>query len=133
MEIKEIIEVINEIGSEISGPKDEMVEFKYQGTPVTLMYGEEKDRMRLMCAVSFRTDLTEHQTIKALEANFYSTLDSRYALSNGILFSVFTHSIKHLTKPTLISALDQVVKAKKTFGTEYKAGEISFIQKNKYL
>ena len=115
---EDMIEIINDNCSDVVIDEN-IIEFKYDKSPVTLIFNENYDRMRLMCAIVFRSDLKEDHLMKAMEANFYYTLDVKYALSSGIFFSVFMHPIEDLSEKLFLSALDQVVNAKRSFGSKF--------------
>jgi len=66
------------------------------------------------------------QVQKCMEANFHTALDSRYAISEGILWSAFIHPLKELTEAQVVDAVNQVYSAAKTFGTYYSSGSLSF-------
>jgi len=64
--------------------------------------------------------------LECMEANFHTALDSKYAISNNILWSAFIHPLKELTERQLIDAVSQVYSAARTFGSSYSSGALSF-------
>ena len=63
---------------------------------------------------------------RLLQANFESTLDARYAISNGYIWSVFIHPLESLNEDLLDSGYLQTLTAAQTFGTSYTSGVASF-------
>ena len=63
---------------------------------------------------------------KMMEANFDRALDAKYALSNGVLWSVYVHPLKELQKEQLIDALYQVKNLVNNYGTTYNSADFIF-------
>ena len=61
-----------------------------------------------------------------LIANYHSSLDARYAVSQGIVYSAFLHPLSTLADDQLASALRQVAALATTFGSTYSSGELMF-------
>ena len=103
-----------------------MVLLKYRGIELTCIYDVQHDRMRIITPVAARGNITEDQLEKAMEANFHTALDARYALNKGILYAAFIHPLSALTKGQLESALEQTATLAATFGKEYSSGNLIF-------
>ncbi len=87
---------------------------------------ETNNRMRIISPVTELTNLPEEELLNALTANFHTALDVKYAVSDGVLWSVFIHPLKELTDPQLEDAILQVYNAAQTFGTLYSSTNLSF-------
>lgn len=87
---------------------------------------ENNNRMRIISPVAKVAQLDEKMLKNALIANFHTALDVKYAISDDILFSVFIHPLKELTKDQVDDAIIQVYNANITFGTIYSSGALSF-------
>ncbi|WP_299674045.1 hypothetical protein [uncultured Tenacibaculum sp.] len=85
------------------------------------------NRMRIIAPISEANDLTDTQLKKCMEANFHTTLDIRYAISDDILWAAFIHPLKELTEHQIIDALSQVYSGVRTFGSTYSSGSLSFL------
>ena len=59
-------------------------------------------------------------------ANFHSVLDVKYALSDEIIWSVFTHPLKELSEHQVEDAIKQVYAAALTFGGSYSSTDMVF-------
>jgi len=82
--------------------------------------------MRIISPIAETTDITDEQIGAAMEANFHSALDVRYAISDGIMWSAFIHPLKELTPSQAIDAVIQVYSAAITFGDTYASTNLSF-------
>jgi len=103
-----------------------MVMLKYKGIELRCIYDERHDRMRIIAPVAARADISDEQFEKAMEANFHTSLDARYALNKGILFAAFIHPLSPLTPAQIESALVQTATLTATFGKQYSSGSLTF-------
>ena len=100
---------------------------KHRSVDVTLVFDEHADRMRLMTPIVPVDQLQEHgQLLQILQANFHTTLDVRYAVSQDMVWAAFLHPLSTLHESLLKSAVDQVASSKLNFGTSYSAGSWVF-------
>lgn len=106
---------------------------KYKGVELTCIYDEQHDRMRIIAPVAALGNITSDQFAKAMEANFHTALDARYALNKGILYAAFIHPLSPLTKEQLESALTQTATLVVTFGKEYTSSYLTFQGSGKSL
>lgn len=106
---------------------------KYRGVELQCIYDEQHDRMRIIASVAARGNITSDQFEKAMQANFHTALDARYALNKGILYAAFIHPLSPLTKAQLESALYQTASLAVTFGKEYTSGFLTFSDGGKPL
>ncbi len=95
------------------------------GFSVYLLSDAPNDRMRIIIPVAQVENLNRGVLGILLRANFYSTRDTRYAVSKGIVYSVFLHPISSLSSDLFESALAQVLSLAKTFGSTYSSGDMS--------
>ena len=63
---------------------------------------------------------------RMLQANYDSALDARYAIAQGLVWSVFIHPLSNLDEAFLASAIRQVHTAAETFGTTFTSGELIY-------
>ena len=111
------------------------IEFKHVNNTISMsinsydliiIYDENADRMRIVCPIIKVAELIDGQLNKALEANFHTALDAKYAVSDGIVWSVFVHPLSDLSESLFQSALEQTYVAAATFGKEYTSGALIF-------
>lgn len=97
------------------------VQFTFDGVGMACISDTGHDRMRIVAPITARTELD-----LMLIANYHSSLDARYSVSQGIVYSAFLHPLSSLTEGQLASALRQVATLAKTFGSTYSSGELMF-------
>lgn len=100
--------------------------FVYKDVFLFTIYDENANRMRIISPIVQRTEIEEEQLLNALVANFHSALDVKYALSDEIIWSVFTHPLRELSSHQVLDAIDQVYLANVTFGTTYSSTNLVF-------
>ena len=107
----------------IMGPPG-AIQTRIDGINVYLISDSENDRMRLVTPISMVETVDPRINEILLRANFYSTLDARYAISDGVIYATFLHPISSLSPELLSSALAQVLSLTKTFGSSFSGGEL---------
>ena len=90
---------------------------------------EKNNRMRIMSPIIEQKKLAYVDMLKLMEANFHTALDVKYAISDDLLWSVFIHPLKELSKEELLSAINQVYAAAITYGTTYNSTGLTFPNK----
>ena len=93
---------------------------------IYLISDPANDRMRILARVADVNRVDPRVVNVLLQANFYRTLDARYAVSEGIVFSAYLHPLSTLTEEELISGFEQVLALAKNFGTTYSSGKLDF-------
>ena len=117
--------VISGYADDVS-PSNNVISFKYKSVSVYCIWDVNADRMRLVSPIVQVSELTpEHLTV-ALQANYHTVLDARYAIGDGIIYSAFIHPLSSINKTELESAIRQVATAALTFGNSYSSGELVF-------
>ena len=101
-------------------------QFVYKEKMLICIHDENANRMRIISPIIEREKLEEEQLLNALVANFHSALDVKYALSDEIIWSVYTHPLKELTDYQLLDAVEQVYSAAITFGSTYSSSSLVF-------
>jgi len=101
-------------------------EFKINTTHFICLTDEHHNRMRIIAPITKISDVSSEQLNKCMEANFHTAFDTKYAVSNGILWSVFIHPLKELSQKQVIDAISQVYSTVNTFGTSYSSGNLIF-------
>lgn len=100
--------------------------FQFSGVRIECISDRQHDRMRLVAAITPVSKLTAEQVGRVLEANFHTSLDARYATSQGYLYAAFIHPLSPLTESELRSAVSQVSNLARAFGTTYSSGELVY-------
>jgi hypothetical protein len=102
------------------------VRFLFNDTMLICIHDESANRMRIISPIVKREKLKEEDLLNALVANFHSVLDVKYALSDEIVWSVYTHPLKELSEAQVIDAIQQVYAAAITFGGNYTSTNLVF-------
>jgi hypothetical protein len=89
------------------------------------------NRMRIISPITETNQLDEDTKTLLLLANFHTALDVKYAISDDVLWSVFIHPLKELTKDQVEDAVSQVYYANITFGTSFTSTNLMFPGKQK--
>jgi hypothetical protein len=125
MTSQEMVKILIEAADE-SKTLPHRILLKYRGVELQCIYDETHDRMRIIASIAARGNITSDQFEKAMEANFHTALDARYALNKGILYAAFIHPLSLLTKAQLENALYQTATLATSFGKEYSSGLLTF-------
>jgi len=88
------------------------------------------NRMRIISPIVESNKLDNELKTSALVANFHTALDVKYAISDDVLWSVFIHPLKELTREQVIDAVKQVYTASISFGSTYSSTDLIFPGKN---
>lgn len=100
--------------------------FEVDGTPVTLVFDVNADRMRLFTRVASSDGLSGAQLKRLMQANFDTALDARYAIAGGQVWSTYMHPLVSLSQDDFVSAIAQTVTLARTYGTTFSSGALSF-------
>lgn len=111
---------------EVLAKKEGYLVFEYKKVRMALISDTKYDHMRIIAPIINYSDLTSEQKDQVMEANFDKALDARYAVSEGVLYSVFIHPLSLLSQSQLKDALNQVPTLASSFGRSYSSGTISF-------
>jgi hypothetical protein len=106
-------------------------QFMIKDRVILCITDEKNNRMRMMSPIIEQKKLAYTDMLKLMEANFHTALDVKYAISDDILWSVFIHPLKELSKDEVLSAINQVYAAAMTYGTTYNSTGLSFPDKRK--
>lgn len=101
-------------------------QFLINDKPIICITDENHNRMRIISPIAELFKLDEETKTNALEANFHTALDVKYAVSDNLLWSVFIHPLKELTVAQVKDAVKQVYFANVNFGTTYSSTPLIF-------
>ncbi|MEK6155254.1 hypothetical protein WIW50_18430 [Flavobacteriaceae bacterium 3-367] len=125
MHPEKLKEIITEVSDTLQ-TNGNAIQFMYQERILICIYDENANRMRIISPIVEREQVEEEQLLNALVANFHSALDVKYALSDEVIWSVFTHPLRELSEHQLRDAIQQVFAAAATFGTTYSSTNLVF-------
>lgn len=101
-------------------------QFYIKEVPIISVTDENYNRMRIISPIIDSNSLNDELIKAALVANFHTALDVKYAVSDGILWSVFIHPLKELSDAQVKDAVSQVYKANINFGTTFSSTSLVF-------
>lgn len=101
-------------------------QFTIEDTTLMLVSDPAANRMRLMAPIKPAGELSAEELLRLSQANFDTALDARYAVANGVLWSVFIHPLAALHDRQFVEAVGQTVNAAKSYGTTYSSGLLSY-------
>ncbi|SNY99476.1 hypothetical protein [Flagellimonas pacifica] len=101
-------------------------QFLFNNTMLICVFDENANRMRIISPIIKRQEIGEEELLNAMVANFHSALDVKYALSDEIIWSVYTHPLKELSEHQVVDAIQQVYAAAITFGNTYSSTNMVF-------
>lgn len=117
--------IVKQLADSAAGEKG-VVEFVFQGMNMYLVSDASHDRMRIIAPIAEYSKLTQAQIKNAMESNFHSALDARYALSKDVLYAAYIHPLSKLDQSQIESAVTQVFNLRATFGGTYSSGVLSY-------
>lgn len=101
-------------------------QFYIKQTPLISITDENHNRMRIISPIADSNTLNEELIKACLVANFHTALDVKYAVSDGVLWSVFIHPLKELSEDQVKDAVSQVYYANINFGTTFASTSLTF-------
>ena len=103
-----------------------VIEFEFQGTPLTCVFDVRANRMRIISPIVKVENISGEHLYYSMVANFHSALDARYSIANDIVYAAYLHPLSSLSEEDLRSAIRQVAQSVVTFGTTYSSGDMFF-------
>ncbi len=125
MTISRLEQIVREKGVNVRSGNGQL-QFEYEGVTMAILSSQERDRMRIIAPITQKENLSAQEYENMLIANFHTTLDGRYAISNNLVFATFVHPLSSLHEDDLRSALFQVSQLYKNFGSSYSSGGLLF-------
>ena len=102
------------------------IQYKVGELLLYLIVDESANRMRLMSPIIEEEKLSNEDLKILLSSNFDRALDAKYAISNGVLWSVYAHPLKELYKEQVIDSFNQVRNLVYNYGTSYSSTTVVF-------
>ena len=125
MDNNKLEKILTSISDSVVG-KEGYWQVKYYNRYLLVITDKNHNRMRIISPIAETKEIEEEMYIKCLEANFHSVLDAKYAISDGIMWSVFIHPLKELSEEQVKDVINQVYSAAATFGFSYTGSDLVF-------
>jgi hypothetical protein len=100
--------------------------FNIIGLDAVLVFDIEADRMRVLIPIENTGDLSKHELLRLMQANFDSALDARYAIAQGQLWGAYIHPLSTLTDEEFLLGIGQTANVVASFGSSYSSGMFVF-------
>lgn len=98
----------------------------YEGLQTYIITDENADRMRIIVQIAPSDNLDPDALYRMMQANFDTSLDARYAIAKGVVWSAFIHPLSPLTDEQFRAGFAQAVTLAATYGTTYDSGGLVF-------
>ncbi|MEW4922341.1 hypothetical protein [Algibacter sp. 2305UL17-15] len=118
-------EIYTSVSDSING-KSGGWQFFIKEIPLMCITDTNHNRMRIISPIADAKSLNDELIKAALVANFHTALDVKYAVSDGVLWSVFIHPLKELSDHQVKDAVSQVYYANINFGTTFASTSLTF-------
>ena len=118
-------DILQRIDPELQDQLDSWL-LQYESLQVQVITDEKADRMRVIVPIVKVVDIKQDELLRLMQANFDSTLDARYSIANGVVWSAFIHPLSVLSDEEFVSGFAQAVTAAATFGSTYSSGALIF-------
>jgi len=126
MTIKSMGSIIKLLDKDAKSPRDGVWQFRIEKTWVIIITDTKANRMRIMVPVRAAEGLSAEELKRISQANFDTALDSRYAIAQKLLWSVYIHPLSELYQRQFIKGIGQTVNLALTYGKTYNSGLLSF-------
>jgi len=126
MTIERMDGIIKLLDKDAKSPRTGAWQFKIEKSWVIIVTDVRANRMRIMVPVRPAEGLTTEEFIRITQANFDTALDSRYAIAQKLLWSVFIHPLRELYQGQFIKGIGQTVNLAVTYGETFNSGLQSY-------
>jgi hypothetical protein len=126
MTLERMNDLIEAIGDEVSRNSNSQWRFLIENIPVFVVADARADRMRVLVGISKIENMPKELYLRLMQANFDTTLDARYAVARGVVWSAFLHPLKSLTDRFFLSGVGQTVNLARTYGKTFTSGGVTF-------
>ena len=118
-------DLIGDVASDVAGQLGYW-QFSVRGRDLLVMTDESHNRMRIMAPIAPQSELDGQDMVLLLEANYGRALDAKFALNDGVLWSVFIHPLAELTDDQFKDGIEQVATLADNYGTSYASSTLVF-------
>lgn len=117
--------IFTEISDSIYSQKNQW-RFTIKNIPLIAIADSTHNRMRIISPVAEVKKLNNQLLLASLAANFHTALDIKYAISDSLLWSIYVHPLKELSKTQVINAISQVYYGNINYGTTFSSTSLVF-------
>jgi len=125
MDNKRLGKILTQVSDSLKG-NEGYWQATYKGRQVIIITDQNHNRMRMISPITYINQIDTNVYKAALEANFHTVLDVKYAISEDIMWAVFIHPLKELSDHQVKDAIKQVYYGAATFGGTYSSTDLIF-------
>ena len=125
MTLTQLGSIIEKVGDNVESNKSRW-SFTINDKPLISIADSTHNRMRIISPIMKVEDLSEELKTASLMANFHTALDIKYAITDGVLWSIFVHPLRELSEKQIIDAISQVYYGNVNFGTSFSSTSLVF-------
>jgi len=126
MTIRQMDVIIKLLDSQAKSLRSGVWQFTIEKNTVIIVTDTKANRMRIMVPIRPAEGLKLEEFERITQANFDTALDSRYAIAQKLLWSVYIHPLSELYPRQFIKGIGQTVNLAVTYGKTYNSGLQSY-------
>ncbi len=117
--------ILEEVAGDVSGEPGAWTA-TYRGSRIVVHAVDHHGRMRIMAPIASAADLDRAGLEVLLGANYGRALDAKFAIADGVVWSLFNRALEGLDRITFLDGIEQVVTLKENYGGSYRSTDLTF-------
>ncbi len=126
MTIKKMGAIIALLDKKAKSLRSGFWQFTIEKNTVIVVTDPKANRMRIMVPIRPAEGLKLEEFERITQANFDTALDSRYAIAQKLLWSVYIHPLSELYPRQFIKGIGQTVNLALSYGKTYNSGLLTY-------
>ncbi len=126
MTIKQMGSIIALLDKKAKSLRSGVWQFTIEKNTVIVVTDPKANRMRIMVPIRPAEGLKLEEFERITQANFDTALDSRYAIAQKLLWSVYIHPLSELYPRQFIKGIGQTVNLALSYGKTYNSGLLTY-------
>jgi len=126
MTIKQMDAIIKLLDKQAKSLRLGVWQFTIEKNTVIIVTDTKANRMRIMVPIRPAEGLKLEELQRISQANFDTALDSRYAIAQKLLWSVYIHPLSELYPRQFIKGIGQTVNLALGYGKTYNSGLLTY-------
>ena len=126
MTVERLSELVSAIDAKAETPRENYWVATVADLTVQIIADPIHDRMRVMSPIARVEDVPPEVLLRAMQANFDTALDARYAIARGVVWATYIHPLSPLQDDQFLSGIGQTANLVRTFGGTFYSGALTF-------
>ena len=126
MTIKQMDAIIKLLDKKAKSLRAGVWQFTVEKNTVIIITDVKANRMRILVPIRASEGLKLEELQRISQANFDTALDSRYAIAQKLLWSVYIHPLSELYPRQFITGIGQTVNLALSYGKTYNSGLLTY-------